>query len=98
MANKEIELMEQIIEKHYNLAERTGSELNARRVATDLYIKGFTKIDRIIEPCNFEGQGSCKSCNDAGKYNRIWGCFLYKIRGKDGCYCSDCVNDFLQME
>ena len=44
-----------------------------------------------ITPCSGEGQGSCKRCNDLGKWNRIWMCFMYEIEGLEGCYCSDCV-------
>lgn len=44
-----------------------------------------------ITPCEGEGQGSCRMCLDNGKWNRMWMCFLYKIEGRDGCYCSDCV-------
>ena len=40
-----------------------------------------------------EGQGTCKRCADNGKWNRNWMCFLYKIEGYDGCYCSDCVRE-----
>lgn len=49
-----------------------------------------------ITRCSGEGQGSCKGCNDKGKWNRNWMCFLYEIEGLDGCYCSDCVNDIKQ--
>lgn len=44
-----------------------------------------------ITPCEGEGAGSCKMCTDNGKWNRNWMCFLYRIEGRDGCYCSDCV-------
>lgn len=43
--------------------------------------------------CEGEGQGSCKRCSDKGKWNRMWSCFLYKIEGYEGCYCSDCVKE-----
>lgn len=46
--------------------------------------------------CNGEGQGSCKRCMDNGKWNISWMCFLYKIDGLDGCYCSDCVREILK--
>lgn len=44
-----------------------------------------------ITKCTGEGQGSCKRCSDKGKWNRTWCCFLYKIEGLEGCYCSDCA-------
>ena len=46
-----------------------------------------------ITKCTGEGQGSCKRCSDNGKWNRTWMCFLYKIEGYEGCYCSDCVRE-----
>lgn len=46
-----------------------------------------------ITKCTGEGQGSCKRCTDKGKWNRMWCCFLYKIEGYEGCYCSDCVKE-----
>ena len=46
-----------------------------------------------ITKCTGEGQGSCKSCSDNGKWNRTWMCFLYKIEGYEGCYCRDCVKE-----
>lgn len=46
-----------------------------------------------VTQCTGEGQGSCKRCTEKGKWNRIWCCFLYKIEGLEGCYCSDCVKE-----
>ncbi len=43
--------------------------------------------------CKGEGQGSCKSCSDKGKWNRNWMCFLYEIQGIDGCYCYQCAKE-----
>lgn len=40
-----------------------------------------------------EGQGQCRLCEQRGKWNRHWMCFLYKIEGKEGVYCSDCMNE-----
>lgn len=48
-----------------------------------------------VTQCTGEGQGSCKRCSDKGKWNRIWCCFLYKIEGLEGCYCSDCVKEII---
>lgn len=44
-----------------------------------------------IVRCKGDGQGSCKMCNDNGKWNRNWMCLLYKVEGYEGCYCSYCV-------
>ena len=41
--------------------------------------------------CTGEGQGSCKMCEDMGKWNRAWMSFLYKIDGTNGCFCGDCI-------
>nr|DAU67965.1 MAG TPA: FhuF 2Fe-2S C-terminal domain [Inoviridae sp.] len=46
-----------------------------------------------ITKCIGEGQSFCKRCLENGKWNRMWCCFLYKIEGYDGCYCSDCVKE-----
>lgn len=51
-----------------------------------------------ITKCTGEGQGSCKRCSDKGKWNRVWSCFLYKIEGYEGCYCSDCVKEIQKQE
>ena len=51
-----------------------------------------TKSIKVTQ-CKGEGQGSCKRCVDNGKWNRSWMCFLYKIDGYDGCYCSNCVKE-----
>lgn len=46
-----------------------------------------------VTQCTGEGMGSCKRCSDNGKGNMNWMCFLYKIEGYEGCYCSDCVKE-----
>lgn len=46
-----------------------------------------------VTQCTGEGMGSCKRCSDNGKWNMNWMCFLYKIEGYEGCYCSDCVKE-----
>ena len=46
-----------------------------------------------VTRCKGEGQGSCRRCTNNGKWNRSWMCFLYKIEGFDGCYCSNCVSE-----
>lgn len=46
-----------------------------------------------ITQCPGEGQGSCKRCSDNGKWNRNWMCFLYKVEGREGCYCGDCIKE-----
>ena len=52
--------------------------------------------DFKITKCTGEGQGSCKRCSDNGKWNRSWMCFLYKIEGYEGCYCSECVKKIME--
>ena len=51
-----------------------------------------------ITQCQGEGQGSCKRCDDKGKWNRVWTSMLYKIEGLDGCYCSSCVKELRESE
>lgn len=51
-----------------------------------------------VTPCEGEGQGSCKRCEDQGKWSTNWMCLLYKIEGHEGCYCSDCVKEILKEE
>lgn len=46
-----------------------------------------------VTQCKGNGQGSCKRCGDNGIWNRSWLCFLYKVEGLDGCYCSNCVKE-----
>ena len=46
-----------------------------------------------ITRCEGEGLGSCKRCEDKGKWNRSWMCFLFKIEGLEGCYCKNCVEE-----
>jgi len=48
-----------------------------------------------VTRCKGECQGSCTRCTKNGKWNRNWMCFLYKIEGMDGCYCSDCMRELL---
>lgn len=47
---------------------------------------------KVIQ-CKGNGQGSCKRCDDRGKWNRVWTSMLYEIYGLDGCYCSNCVKE-----
>ena len=51
-----------------------------------------------ITQCKGEGQGSCKMCLYNGKWNRNWMCFLYRIEGYEGCYCSECVRKIKEHE
>ncbi len=51
-----------------------------------------------IIQCKGEGQGSCKRCSDKGKWNRNWMCFLYKVEGREGYYCADCVKEMQEEE
>lgn len=50
-----------------------------------------------VTQCTGEGMGSCKRCSDNGKWNMNWMCFLYKIEGYEGCYCSDCVLSLIHI-
>ena len=45
-----------------------------------------------------EGQGQCTLCKKRGKWNVKWMCFLYRIEGKEGVYCIDCVNEIKTKE
>lgn len=56
----------------------------------------MSKKSLKVTKCKGDGQGSCKMCTDNGKWNRNWMCFLYKIEGYEGCYCSDCVKKIVQ--
>lgn len=40
------------------------------------------------------GQGQCALCKKRGKWNVQWMCFLYKVEGKEGVYCKNCVDEF----
>lgn len=51
-----------------------------------------------VVKCKGEGHGTCKRCYEKGKWNINWMCFLYKIEGYEGCYCSDCVNEIKKKE
>lgn len=44
------------------------------------------------------GQGQCVLCEKRGKWNRTWMCFLYKIKGKEGVYCANCVAELIGGE
>lgn len=46
-----------------------------------------------VTRCEGEGQGSCRRCEENGKWNRNWMCFLFRIEGREGCYCSKCVEE-----
>jgi hypothetical protein len=39
------------------------------------------------------GQGQCALCKKRGRWNVQWMCFLYKVEGKDGVYCKNCVDE-----
>ena len=51
-----------------------------------------------VTKCTGEGQGSCKRCNDKGKWNRNWMCFLNRIEGYEGCYCDECTKEILKED
>lgn len=44
------------------------------------------------------GQGSCLRCELKGKWNRAWMCFLYKVEGKIGYYCKECIKEMEKEE
>ena len=46
-----------------------------------------------ITQCKGEGYGTCKRCADNGKWNKSWMCFLYRIEGREGCYCRNCCSE-----
>jgi len=54
--------------------------------------------DERVTVCEGEGLGSCKRCEDKGKWNRQWMCFLYRIKGMEGIYCKNCVKEILNEE
>ena len=60
--------------------------------------KAQKKRSLKITSCTGEGQGSCKRCNDHGLWNRHWMSLLYKIKGYEGCYCSECVKKIVEGE
>lgn len=51
--------------------------------------------NKNITICEGEGLGSCKRCDDNGKWNSQWMCFLYKIKGVEGCYCHKCTEEIM---
>ena len=57
---------------------------------------GWRMSNLKVTQCKGDGQGSCKMCSDNGKWNRTWMCFLYKIEGYEGCYCSECVKKIME--
>ena len=52
----------------------------------------------IITKCKGEGYGVCTRCESRGIWNRNWMCFLYKIKGREGTYCSNCIRDLTRLE
>ena len=40
-----------------------------------------------VTQCQGEGHGSCRRCTNKTGWNMSWMCFLYKIKGLNGCYC-----------
>ena len=44
-----------------------------------------------------EGIANCKRCLEKGKWIATWVCFLYKIEGHPGYYCSKCLKE-IEME
>ena len=51
-----------------------------------------------VTQCQGEGQGTCIiRCFNRTGWNRSWMCFLYKIKGLNGCYCGECVKEIREM-
>ena len=44
------------------------------------------------------GQGQCTRCKEEGRWSQSWMCFLYKVEGKKGCYCFDCITQMIKEE
>ena len=44
------------------------------------------------------GQSQCQGCAEKGKWNRNWTSFLYKIEGKDGYFCWQCVKEMQEKD
>lgn len=51
----------------------------------------------IAYQCDGDGLGWCDRCEESGKWNRNWMCFLYEIEGKEGTYCSSCVKEIARL-
>ena len=51
-----------------------------------------------ITRCVGEGQGECKRCKELKGWNRHWTSLLYKIEGRDGTYCFECVKAIIEEE
>ena len=50
-----------------------------------------------VTQCQGEGHGSCRRCTNKTGWNMSWMCFLYKIKGLNGCYCGECVKEIREM-
>ena len=51
-----------------------------------------------IKKCEGHGQGSCTRCENRGKWNRMWMCFLYEIEGINGTYCWECTQKIMRSK
>ena len=43
------------------------------------------------------GQAQCTRCRELNRWNMCWVSMMYEIEGRDGIYCSECVQE-LQSE
>lgn len=44
-----------------------------------------------VTRCTGNGHGECTRCKQLKGWGLEWMTFLYKIEGRDGLYCGDCV-------
>lgn len=51
-----------------------------------------------VTRCVGEGQGECKRCKELKGWGLNWTSFLYKIEGREGCYCFDCIKAIIEEE
>lgn len=49
----------------------------------------MTKIRR----CTGNGMSECKRCKSLGKFSFCFDTWFYKVEGRDGRYCFDCVKE-----
>lgn len=51
-----------------------------------------------VTRCVGEGQGECKRCKELKGWGLNWTSFLYKIEGREGRYCFDCIKAIIEEE
>jgi hypothetical protein len=65
--------------------------LAAKSILHEFYQRKVDKMPLKITRCTGNGQGECTRCKQLKGWSREWMTFLYKIEGRDGLYCGDCV-------